>query len=176
MKQNILIIGYDYNVSKQLAEALADVFGMRTLDMISLFEFDNIPNTFEDVLKISGKAYVEKELQSIIKMELDFDNVVFVSWLKALDGLNDLIYRVKLSNFVILIKKDIETEVLELENKMYSSKNIKSFFNLSKADLIKHEKQIEDSCADIVIDISNLTNAEIVQEIIDKIKNYYSVN
>lgn len=176
MKQNILIIGYDYNVSKQLAEELADVFGMRTLDMISLFEFDNIPNTFEDVLKISGKTYVEKELRSILKMELDFDNVVFVSWLKTLDGLEDLIYKVKLSNFVILIKKDIESELTELENKEYSSENIKDFFKLTKTDIVKHENMIEKNCADIVIDISNLTNAEIIQKIIDKIKNYYSVN
>lgn len=176
MKQNILIVGYDYNVSKRLAEQLADTFGMRTLDMINMFEFDNIPNTFEDVLKISGKDYVEKELRSILKMELDFDNVVFVSWLKSLDGLEDLIYRVKLSNFIILIKKDIEDELLELENEEYSNESIKEFFKLTKEDIIKHENQIEKNCADIVVDISNLTNSEIVQKIIDKIKNYYSVN
>jgi hypothetical protein len=30
--------------------------------------------------------------------------------------------------------------------------------------------------ADIVVDISNLTDDEIIDNIIDKIKNYYSVN
>lgn len=176
MKQNILIASYDYEVSKRLAEQLADVFDMRTLDMISLFEFDNIPNTFEDVLKISGKPYVEKELRSILKMELDFDNVVFVSLLETLTEFKELFYKVKLSNFVILIKKDTESELAELENKAYSSENVKDFFKLTKDDLIKYEKQIETNCADIVIDISNLTSAEIIQKIIDKIKNYYSVN
>ena len=47
MKQNLLVTSYDYDVSKRLAEKLADVFSMRTLDVISLFEFDNMPNTFD---------------------------------------------------------------------------------------------------------------------------------
>ena len=71
-----MIISYDYDISKRVAEKLADVFSMRTLDMISMFEFDHIPNTFNDVLKINGKNYVEKEFRSILKMELDCSKLV----------------------------------------------------------------------------------------------------
>ena len=107
MKQNMLVTSYDYDVSKRLAEKLADVFSMRTLDMISLFEFDHMPNTFSEIYKINGKDYIEKEFRSILKMELDFDNVVFVANLGFADKLEDLFYKIKLSNFVILLKKDM---------------------------------------------------------------------
>ena len=176
MKQNMLVTSYDYGVSKRLAEKLADVFSMRTLDMISLFDFDHYPNTFNDVLKINGREYIEKELRAILKMELDFDNVVFVANMGFADKHEDLFYKIKLSNFVILLKKDIESEVLELQSKQFETKEQQEFFSADKETLLKQEHIIEKECADIVVDISNLTDEEIVDKIIDKIKNYYSVN
>ena len=176
MKQNMLVTSYDYDVSKRLAEKLADVFSMRTLDMISLFDFDHYPNTFNDVLKINGREYIEKELRSILKMELDFDNVVFVTNMGFADKHEDLFYKIKLSNFVILLKKDIESEVIELQNKQFNTKEQKDFFSANRETLVSQEHIIEKECADIVVDISNLTDEEIIENIIDKIKNYYSVN
>lgn len=176
MKQNMLVTSYDYDVSKRLAEKLAEVFSMRTLDMISLFEFDHSPNTFSEIYKINGKDYIEKEFRSILKMELDFDNVVFVANLGFADKLQDLFYKIKLSNFVILLKKDVESEIEEIKNKQFETKELKDFYLVEKEQLISQEHIIEKECADIVVDISNLTDDEIIDNIIDKIKNYYSVN
>ncbi len=176
MKQNMLITSYDYDVSKRLAEKLAEVFSMRTLDMISLFEFDHMPNTFSEIYKINGKDYIEKEFRSILKMELDFDNVVFVANMGFADKHEDLFYKIKLSNFVILLKKDIESEVIELQNKQFDTNEQKEFFLADRETLVSQEHIIEKECADIVVDISNLTDEEIIENIIDKIKNYYSVN
>ena len=176
MKQNMMIISYDYDISKRVAEKLADVFSMRTLDMISMFEFDHIPNTFNDVLKINGKNYVEKEFRSILKMELDFDNVVFVANMGFADKHEDLFYRIKLSNFVILLKKDINKEIDEIENKEFETIEQKEFFYVDRQSLLDQETILQNGLVDIVIDISNLTDDEIVEKIIDKIKIYYSVN
>ena len=176
MKQNMLVTSYDYDVSKRLAEKLAEVFSMRTLDMISLYEFDHSPNTFSEIYKINGKDYIEKEFRSILKMELDFDNVVFVANLGFADKLQDLFYKIKLSNFVILLKKDVESEIEEIKNKQFETKELKDFYLVEKEQLISQEHIIEKECADIVVDISNLTDDEIIDNIIDKIKNYYSVN
>ena len=176
MKQNMLVTSYDYDVSKRLAEKLAEVFSMRTLDMISLFEIDHSPNTFSEIYKINGKDYIEKEFRSILKMELDFDNVVFVANLGFADKLQDLFYKIKLSNFVILLKKDVESEIEEIKNKQFETKELKDFYLVEKEQLISQEHIIEKECADIVVDISNLTDDEIIDNIIDKIKNYYSVN
>lgn len=176
MKQNMMIVSYDYDVSKRIGEKLADAFSMRTLDMISLFEFDNYPNTFNEVLKINGKVYIEKAFRSILKMELDFDNVVFVANMGFADKHEDLFYKVKLSNFVILLKKDIETEIDEIENKKFETIEQKEFFYVDRQSLLDQETILQNGLVDIVIDISNLTDDEIVEKIIDKIKIYYSVN
>lgn len=176
MKQNLLVTSYDYDVSKRLAEKLAEVFSMRTLDMISLFEFDHIPHTFNEVLKINGIDYIEKEFRSILKMELEFDNVVFVANLGFADKVQDLFYKIKHSNFIILLKKDVELEAEEIKNKQYETKELKDFFTAEKEQLLMFENIIEKDCSDIVVDITNLTDDEIIEKIIDKIKNYYSVN
>ena len=176
MKQNLLVTSYDYDVSKRLAEKLAEVFSMRTLDVVSMFEFDNMPNTFDEVLKINGKDYIEKQFRSILEMELDFDNVVFVSNIGFADKHRDLFNRIKLSNFVVLLKKDMDSEIFEIENKQFKTDEQKKFFRVGRENLFNQEKTIERECADIVIDISNLNDDEIVERIIEKIKNYYSVN
>ena len=59
-------------------------------------------------------------------MELDFDNVVFVANLGFADKLQDLFYKIKLSNFVILLKKNIDDEFNEIQkvNKRTNLHNI----------------------------------------------------
>lgn len=176
MKQNMLVTSYDYELSKRLAEKLADAFSMRVLDSIDLFEFDHIPFTFKEILEKNGIEYVMKEMKSILKMELDFDDAVFVSNINMADNCFDLFYKVKLSNFVILLKKDLNDEIFELEKKVFKTDAERRFFASSMADLETREELIEKDCADIVIDITGLNDDEIVSKIIDKIKIYYSVN
>ena len=135
MKQNMLVTSYDYEVSKRLAEKLAEVFSLRT-----------------------------------------FDNVVFVANMGFADKHEDLFYKIKLSNFVILLKKDIESELIELKSKHFATKEQQDFFTADRETLLKQEHIIEKECADIVVDITNLEDDEIIEKIIDKIKNYYSVN
>lgn len=176
MKQNLLLTSYDYDVSKRLAGELAESFSMRVLNQIELFEFDNMPNTFKDVLEKNGLDYVKKEMNSIIKMELDFDDTVFVANINFADTMQDLFYKIKLSNFVILLKKDIEQEIKELECKKFETEEEKCFFVSNRIELEKREQILIQDCADIVVDITNLTDEQIVENIVDKIKTYYSVN
>ena len=70
MKQNMLVLSYDYELSKRIAEKLSDAFSMRVLDSIDLFEFDHIPFSFKEILEKNGIEYVIKKMKSIIKMEL----------------------------------------------------------------------------------------------------------
>ena len=176
MKQNLLLTSYDYDVSKRLASELAESFSMRVLNQIELFEFDNMPNTFKDVLEKNGIEYVKKEMNSIIKMELDFDDTVFVANINFADTMKDMFYKIKLSNFVILLKKDIEQEIKELEDKIFETEEEKKFFVSNRVELEKREYVLTQDCADIVVDITNLSDEEIIENIVDKIKNYYSVN
>ena len=52
----------------------------------------------------------------------------------------------------------------------------KEFFASSELDLKLFEEAIEKNLADAVVEIDGLEDDEIVAKIIDKIKEYYSVN
>ena len=176
MKQNLLVVGYDYDLSKRLAEKLADAFSMRVLDSIELFEFDHIPFSFSEILEKNGVEYVMKKMKSILNMELDFDDAVFVANINMADNALDLFYKIRLSNFVVLYKKDTKQEVIELQNKTYKTDKEKEFFASSELDLKLFEEAIEKNLADAVVEIDGIEDDEIVAKIIDKIKEYYSVN
>lgn len=176
MKQNLLVTSYDYELSKHISMMLADVFSMRTFDQKELFEFDHIPMNFSEVYALNGIEYVKKEMKSIVKMELDFDNAVFVADLSFADNCFELFYKIKLSNFVILLVKDTKQEVEDLKQKKYASKEEYEFCCVDENLLKKREQLIANDCADININITGLTHTQIIEKIVDKIKEYYSVN
>ena len=56
------------------------------------------------------------------------------------------------------------------------SEEEKEFFMTTKENLLKQEEIIQRGCADIVIDISNLTDEQIIDKILFEIKKHYDVN
>lgn len=175
MKQNIMVVSYNYELSKNIAHKLAETFNMRAFDQIELFEFDNLPRTFDEVLKIKGSEYVLKELRSIVKMELDFDNVSFAADISLAETSEDIFYRMKLSNFVIFMFKPLEIEMAELGKIKYISEDTKNFFKTSAEVLEQREKIINEKCADISINVDGLEEDKIIELIEKLIETYYSV-
>ena len=57
MVNNIMILGINRKVSRQVSEMLAEQLQMHFLDIIELFEFDNIPRSLSDVLGLKGERY-----------------------------------------------------------------------------------------------------------------------
>ena len=176
MKQNLLVTSYDYDISKRLAKKLAEVFSMRMLDEIELFEFDHLPFSFLDVVHKNGILYAQKEMVSIMKNEIDFDDVVFASNIGFAETCVDIFYKIKLSNFVVLLEKNLAREIQELEAKSFGSELEKKYFFGGEKVLCQRKKVIKSEVADIVVQIEDKTDEEIIDEIVDKIKNYYSVN
>lgn len=169
-----MVICYDYALGKRIAQRLAEVFSMRFFDQLELFEFDHIPRTFEEVYKMEGRDYVLKKFRSIIKMELDFDNAAFTAHISLADNSEELFYRMKLSNFVILLYKPIEKEMLELENKMYKSPEQKEFAFLQKDVLQNYEEKIKKDCADIAVNIDGISEDALIELIEKLIEAYYT--
>ncbi len=176
MKQNILIVCYDYDISKAVAKQLAFLFSMRLFDQKELFEFDHMPRTFAEIYKLNGKDYISKKMKSIVKMELDFDDAIFVADISFADNCFDMFYKIKLSNFVVLLKKNTEKEVNELNSKKFESQEERDYYLSDVNTLKKRELAISYDLSDVVINIENMTNEQIACEIVDKIKSYYSVN
>lgn len=176
MKQNILVVSYDYDYSKQIASKLAGLFSMHLFDELELFEFDHMPRSYEEIFETLGKEYIYKKLRSIVKSEVEFDDAVFVADISFADYSEDLFYKLKLSNFVVLLTKPIELEMEELKNKVYKTKAEKELFSTNRKTLEIREDKIIKNLADIIVDADNLTDEQIIEEIVDKIKSYYNVN
>ena len=176
MKQNLLVVSFDYELSKKVAKALAEGFSMRYFDQIELFEFDHVPRNLSQVCEEFGTAYVQKELRSIVETELDFDDAVFVVDMSFVDYCHDLFYKIKLSNFVVMLKKNIESELDELSKKTYKNESVKSLIYPDDDIHMQREMSIRIDLADVEVDVTGKNQMQIVDEIVDKIKNYYSVN
>lgn len=171
----MLVTSYDYELSKRLAKRLAGVFSMRVLDQIEMFNFDHIPLSLEDVLQKNGEAYVKKELRSIVQMEDDFDNVSFVTDISFADNCEDLFYKIKLSNFVIFLYKNLDNELEELNKKQFESSAQKSLFFGNAETLRNREEKIKNDCADISINITGISDDETVELIEKLIETYYKL-
>lgn len=176
MKQNLLVVSYDYHLSRQVASCLADVFSMRFCDQKELFEFDHIPLTFSEVYQINGADFINKEMKGTIKMATEFENVVFVADISMADDCSDLFYALGKNNLIIMLKKDIDDEIEELSNRIYDSPEASEFFKTDKELLMLREEVLSESLADIVVDITGTNADRITENVVDKIKKYYSVN
>ena len=176
MKRNLLVSSYDYELSRQVAKALAEGFSMRFFDQKELFEFDHIPRSFGAVCEEFGLDYVQKELRTIIKGELEFDDAVLSADMSFADNCVDLFYKIRLSNFVVFMYKSIDIEMAELSQKAYHCDAEKLLVCPDQDKLEIRENSIKMELADVVVDVASKTIDQIVDEIVDKIKNYYSVN
>lgn len=174
MKGNLFLVSYNYDLSKRIAKSLAQEFSLRVFDQRELFDFDNMPRTFSDILTGQGSEFILKKFRSILKMELDFEDSIFISDISFADNCYDLFYKIKLNNFVVFMYKDLEKELQDLKQKKFSTEAEREFFVTDKVQLQNRENLIKNDCADISVDVTGLSDVEIVQKIINQIKIFYS--
>ena len=155
MKKNLFFVAYNYEMSKNVAANVAEFFAMRLFDSIEMFEFNNVPRKLSDVLKECGREYVEKKMRSIVKMEFDFDDAVFVAPFEYFGGWSNLCKEINYQNLVIFLH--------EKSNKRVGDMNI------------DHKLKFLTDCCDIAIDVTDLQNDEISDKVIEEIKNFYSL-
>lgn len=170
MRKNIIVICYDYALSRRIATILAEMFDMRYFDMYDMFAFDNAPYTLTDVLKINGEDYVDKEMRGILKSELDFSGVVFVVDTKIISKNADLFGELKENNIIMFLKSDFKREFSEREHIAFKSPEEKEYFTLKLDELFEIEHFISDNIADMVLDIDNLTYRQIKDNVIEQLK------
>ena len=155
MKNNIFFVAEDYNISKFAAKQVAQFFSMRIFDSIEMFEFDHAPRSLDEVIKQFGRDYVKKEMCSIAKMQLDFDEAVFVADMQFLDAYSLIFNKIKQHNLVV-----------------YLSDNTKSEKN--KESIIQRLNFLAD-CCDLAINVSCLPKDKIFDKVILEIKNFYGL-
>lgn len=172
MKENLMVVCFDYALSRRISKSLADFLDMRLFDMLEMFVFNNAPHRLTDVIKINGKEYAVKKMRSVLKTELDCSGSVFVAEPKML-GLNqDLFERMKECNLVLFLKRDYKTEYSIRERMLFRSEEDKDFFKLEIDEMTENGMTIENNLADIVIDINNLGFEKIKDKLIETLKDF----
>ena len=170
MRKNILVVCYNYALSRRVASVIAERLEMRSFDMYEMFKFNNSPNTLEDVLRINGKEFVDKKMRGVLKTELDFLGVVFVADMKVLVENQDLFPQIKECNIVLQLKNDFKTEFAQRENISFMTDAEKEYFSFALDELFDAEKILENELADAVVDVNELTYGEIIDRVITNIE------
>ena len=62
MKENLMVICYDYGLSRRISSSLSDFLEMRLFDMLEMFVFNNAPYKLTDVVNINGIEYANKDI------------------------------------------------------------------------------------------------------------------
>lgn len=155
MKKNLFFVAYDYGMSKIVAAEVADFFAMRLFDSIEMFEFNNVPRKLDDVLAECGREYVEKKMKSIIKMEFDFDDAVFVAPFEYFGGWSHLCKEINDRNLVFFLNDN-------------ANENVDAQKSYDKLKFLTE-------CCDIAIDISDLQKEEICDKVVSEIKSFYNL-
>ena len=171
MKENMMVICYDYGLSRKISNSLAEFFEMRLFDMLEMFIFNNAPYRLTDVININGTEYANKEMRGVLKTELDLSGVVFAAEPKML-GLNqDLFEELKESNFIVFLKRNYRNDFLFRENMAFKSQVDKDFFKLEIDELAESSINIENNLADIVIDIDGLNYDQIKEKVLKTLES-----
>lgn len=174
MKQNILVVSYDFDVSKSVAEKLADFFSMRVLNQIDLFEFDYIPRSLREMIKIRGTEFVKKELNGLIKGASDFENVVLVADFSMADAGKENLLHLNQNYNIVYLFKSIEKEHQELLKKAFSPEEKQLFYHTP--DELKEKQALLHDLSDVSIDITGLTAMDIFFKTVGAIKSIYNMN
>ena len=172
MKENLMVICYDYALARRIAGNLAEFLDMRYFDMIDMFNFNNAPYSLIDILKINGPKYVDKKMRSVLKTELDFSGVVFVVEPKVLAKNQDLFDKLKVCNLVMFLKRDIKDDFVVREITQFKTDEEKEYFNLQLDELSENSLIFQNTLADIVVDIDNLNYEQIKDKVKQELENF----
>lgn len=170
MKNNLAIICYDNALSRRVAKSLCEEFDMRFFDMYDMFNFDNSPYTFEQLVELNGEDYVSKSMRDILKTEFSFSNSVLIVDTKIIYENQDLFHSIKESNLVLYLKSDFKSEYASRERIAFKSETERKYFTLELDKLCEIDIKIENELADIVFDIDGLNFNQIKENIVGVLK------
>ena len=151
MKNNLFFVASDYDVARKLSKRVANFFDMRIFDSIEMFEFDHTPRKIDEVLSEFGESYIKKQMRSIVKMQLDFSDSVFVFDSKYLSCFDDLFEDVISQNLVIFLS--------DKNNSIDTKSKLKLLIN----------------CCDIAVDATDIEEDMLFENILSEIKMHYNL-
>lgn len=171
MVSNIVIIGLNRIVSKQVAEILSEQLQMHYLDTIELFEFDNIPRTFSQILEMNGERYFRKKEKSLNKYVASFENtVIHVESGSVLKKKN--IENLKENCVVVYLHYPVSKIKQHLKKQEYKSIELKRFFCINEKR-IKRRIELLKQRTNIVINANGKSVLRLASDILRAFEGYF---
>lgn len=169
MKQNLMILCYDFDVSKIIANQLSEYFSMGVLDLIDLFNFDSIPRTLHDMIDLNGEEFVIKKLTKIANSECDYEGIIFVSPIKIISLCRENFSKFKENNLIVYLGIDSQNKNSVFEN------NKDSLLLNDPVTFKNDEEYIQKNLADICIDAYNDSMENVYLLVVENIKKFYNI-
>ena len=173
MVQNIAIVGLNRSQAYEVGKLLAEELDMHFFDCLELFEFDNIPRTFSEMLEGFGEKYYRKKEKGMVKYASGFNECVInfeggiAENASNFDTIKDNCLLIYLHQSASYVKK-------KLDKVKYKSKHEEKFYNISIERISERIKELK-AKADIVVPAMQGSPLKITSEILRKIKAYYNV-
>lgn len=159
MKQNMMIVCYDYNLALSLGEKLSEFFSMRVFDELSMLSFDFAPLTLSELIEKFDENFVLEHLKKTVFSYCSFENVIGVSHLKVAALCEEFFGNIKENNLTVLVGAEAHGE--------------DDFFNMTETEILDAERLLSEKLCDIVVDGRGRAINEIFDAIIEKTEMYY---
>ena len=171
MVQNIAIVGLNREKAYEVAKDLAKELDMFFFDALELFEFDNIPRSFPEMLKTYGELHYRKKEKSIIGYSSEFTNCV-INLESGFCETEANFNIVKEGSLLVYLAEapNIVNEQLLKQN--FNTNEEEKFFLIGEENLRKRAEILNNN-ADVIVNASSGSSLKIVSETIRMIKNYY---
>lgn len=171
MKQNLMLVGYNYARLRRLATQFAEFFDMKFFDIYDYFIFDNSPNSIADLYHKNGWEYVDQEIRNAVEMQTTFDNVVSVLDLKIASICTDFFDQIKENNVIVYLENNEKTEEIRKRHIFYRSQEEMAYFLLTEEALGDIKERVQNEIADIVITDTELSLEQLRDEILEKLRS-----
>lgn len=172
MVQNIAIVGLNRAKSYEVAKMLADELDMFFFDALELFEFDNMPRTFAQMLKEYGESYYRRKEKGIIGYASEFNNCV-INLEGGMAEIESNFESIKQTSLVVYLAEAVNIVEEDLKNQKFETEEEKGFFIVSEEVLKNRAEKLEKN-AEIIVNASEGSCLKITSEVVRMIKNYYS--
>lgn len=165
MKHNLMVVSNNYDLSKEIANNLAEYFSMRVFDEIELLNFDFSPRTINELQDDFGSEFVYKKLSKTLLSQCEFENIVFLTHYETINMSASYFEKLKEHDFIIMIRQNIlQKENVNKQDKLFSNTISTEEFN-----------ELSKNLADFSVAINSNSIEEVSEIIIKGIKSFYGL-
>ena len=171
MVSNIVVLSLNRQVSKLVAEMLSEQLEMHMVDTIDLFEFDNIPRSFSDVLALNGERYFREKEKGQCKYVSGFENTI----IHAESGIvlkSENIKTFKKNCLAIYLHYPLSAIKAILKKQTYETKELKKFFNINESRILRRIELLRKS-SNIIVSGTGKSALRLTSEALRAIDKYY---